>query len=88
MAASIFGVGIWGCLSIRQEMDLDLFLPSESYLRQQIRAQEQHFPQNGHAAEIYFGPFNNLQSDLEHLEGLITDLNALKENQTILRGDF
>lgn len=80
------GTGIYGTYLIRQEFDPVLLLPAQSYLRQWLAVQGEHFPSAGWDANIYTGPLNDLENDLEQMDQLANELQSLVKEGRILRG--
>eukprot|EP00095_Tigriopus_kingsejongensis_P005354 maker-scaffold34_size539781-snap-gene-1.9 protein:Tk05354 transcript:maker-scaffold34_size539781-snap-gene-1.9-mRNA-1 annotation:"hypothetical protein DAPPUDRAFT_306990" len=81
----VFGTGIYGTYLIRQEFDPVLLLPAQSYLRQWLAVQEVHFPTNGWGANIYTGPLEDIENDLEQFEKLSLEMDALTKDGKILK---
>ena len=68
ISGTIVGFGIYGCIEIKQVLNLKLLLPSDSYLRRWYKIQEEYYPNNGHEAEVYSGLLK--YSDLENIDKL------------------
>eukprot|EP00090_Calanus_glacialis_P027719 TRINITY_DN4393_c0_g1_i1.p1 TRINITY_DN4393_c0_g1~~TRINITY_DN4393_c0_g1_i1.p1 ORF type:complete len:1001 (-),score=160.99 TRINITY_DN4393_c0_g1_i1:89-3091(-) len=83
ITVTLLGFGAWGWTGIKQKFDPVLLLPSESYLREWIRVQQQYYPEDGWSADVYSGKFSH--EDLENIDELVTRLEMLKEDGTILR---
>ena len=68
IAGTMVGFGIYGWVEMKQVLNLKLFLPSDSYLRQWYRIQEEYYPNDGHVAEVYSGYLK--YSDIEKIDKL------------------
>ena len=53
MAASLLGLGIWGCSRMEVEFQYMEFLPSDSQLRQWFSLDERYFPRDGEMGSVY-----------------------------------
>jgi len=83
LTATLLAFGVWGWTGIKQKFDPVLLLPSESYLREWIRVQQEFYPQNGWGAEVYSGELSF--KDLSSIEDLVTGLENLQDNGKTLR---
>ena len=85
LTVSLLAFGVWGWIGIKQKFDPFLLLPSESYLREWIRVQQEYYPDNGWSADVYSGELS--YKDLENIEALSSGLDNLKVNGETLRGE-
>ncbi|KAJ8305346.1 hypothetical protein KUTeg_015891 [Tegillarca granosa] len=51
----LFGVNIWGLVSLKQEVDFAWFLPTDSYAYKYIQIDNQYFSSSGVRASVYCG---------------------------------
>ena len=79
----LLAFGVWGWTGIKQKFVPVFLLPSESYLREWIRVQEEFYPQNGWGAEVYSGEFSF--KNLSAIDTLVSELENLKENGNTFR---
>ena len=68
-------------LQIRVEFDPVLLLPAESYLRQWININNEHFPKNGWASVVYSGELNYDLEEFEKLDHMIARLEKATEEE-------
>lgn len=66
---------------IRVEFDPVLLLPAESYLRQWININNEHFPKNGWASVVYSGELNYNLEEFEKLDHMIARLEKATEEE-------
>jgi len=83
ISAGFLSCGITGWASIVHRFDPVLLLPAESYLRQWVDLQTEFYPENGWQAEIYSERLD--QTDLDKVEELVNELEALKQRGDIIR---
>ena len=83
-AIILLGGGIWGWINIQQIFIPALMMPSDSYLREWIRAHETYYPQAGWEAQVYSGHLG--QEDLGSIERLVSGLEGLEEDGRYVRG--
>jgi len=76
-------LGVWGWSEMRQEFDVILLMPSDSYLRKWIRVYERDYPDNGWDAEVYSGHLSH--KDLTSIDKLVMELEALRDEKLYLR---
>ena len=76
MTASIFGAGMYGAITIRQEFDEVNMLPADSYLRKWFDSHNILYPSVGSDAKVYTGALNP-ETDLEKMDILIDELSGL-----------
>ena len=92
----LFGCGLWGLVSIRQELDYLLMLPKHSYLRKHLELFETEYFQNRQQipespfylgnGNIYTGPLD--YSQLRNMEKLMNDLRNSNRNGEYIGGKF
>ena len=68
-------------IQIRVEFDPVLLLPAESYLRQWININNEHFPKNGWASVVYSGELNYNLEEFEKLDHMIARLEKATEEE-------
>ena len=69
---------------IRQIFYPFLLMPSDSYLRQWIRAHNDFYPNEGYVTDVYSGEVTF--TDLETIDSLVTGLERLEAEGEYLRG--
>jgi len=84
MTLIFVGIGSWGWIDIKQKFDPFLLLPSDSYLREWIRAQNNFYPEDGWVASVYSGKIS--YKDLNEIDALVSDLEELQNTGLSLRG--
>lgn len=85
LTVTLLAFGAWGWTGIKQKFDPVLLLPSDSYLREWIRVQQEYYPKDGWVADVYSGEFS--YKDLENIDNLVSELEHLKEDGNTLRGE-
>ncbi|XP_050397303.2 patched domain-containing protein 3 isoform X1 [Patella vulgata] len=55
LTLAIFGVNVYGVVSLKQEFDSNWFLPTDSYASEYVVNSEKYFPGDGKAGSIYCG---------------------------------
>jgi len=83
LTVGLLAFGAWGWTGMKQKFDPVLLLPSESYLREWIRVQQEYYPENGWTADVYSGDLS--YKDLDKIDELMTGLEDLKDSGKILR---
>ncbi len=86
VTAACLGVGVWGTLQIRVEFDPILLLPADSYLRQWITINNDHFPRNGWKATVFSGPLDYDVAEFEKMDHMIARLDKTVEEEWFLTG--
>ena len=71
-------------LQIRVEFDPVLLLPAESYLRQWISINNEHFPKNGWASQVYSGELEYKLEEFEKLDQMIASLERATQEEWYL----
>ena len=83
IGVGILGVGIWGCYTIKQEINLSKFYPSDSYLSKWANGFDEHFRN----WELGFSVYTNVLStkeDFIRLDELTKQLSSWIESNQIL----
>ena len=83
ISLTCLGFGIYGWIEIKQIFYPFLLMPSDSYLRQWIRAHKENYPDEGWVADVYSGELGF--SDLETIDDLVTGLEKLEAEGEYLR---
>ncbi|XP_062571454.1 protein patched homolog 1-like isoform X2 [Saccostrea cucullata] len=55
VTASLLGVNIYGFYNLKQDFDLVMYIPSDSYAHKFAKAQEKYFPDRGVDVNVYCG---------------------------------
>jgi predicted RND superfamily exporter protein len=84
ITVSLLAFGAWGWCQIKQKFDPILLLPSESYLREWIRVQQDFYPDDGWVADVYSGEIS--YKDLESIDTLVSELEYLQKDGRTLKG--
>lgn len=53
VTAGVFAVNVWGVINLKQNFDITLFLPKDSYSYKFRIAREHYFPDDGLPTSIY-----------------------------------
>ena len=83
ISLSCLGVGIWGSLSIRQELIVSRFFPEDSYLSSWMRGFYNHFDEFESDFSIYTGTLETLD-DLNRIDNMTSTLKTWIEEDYIL----
>ena len=65
----IVAINLYGFIQLRQDFDLTMYIPSDSYAHQYAKAREEYFPYHGIDAAVYCCKFN--QPDITLLTAII-----------------
>lgn len=57
VTVSLLGVNVYGFYHLKQDFDLVMYIPSNSYAHKFAKAQEQFFPNRGVDVNVYCGQF-------------------------------
>ena len=83
IGVGILGVGIWGCYTIKQEINLSKFYPSDSYLSNWANSFDEHFRN----WELGFSVYTNglsAKEDFIRLDEVTKQLSSWIESNQIL----
>ena len=78
-----FGFGLWGSLTIRRELIVSRFFPSDSYLSSWMRQFYYHFEDFEDEFSVYTGRLDTLK-DLEQIDTITNQLNHWVEQDYII----
>ena len=83
ISASCLGVGIWGSLTIRQELIVSRFYPADSYLSSWMKNFYNNFDDFEQEFSIYTGSLE-AKEDLKRIDSLTSTLKSWVEREHIL----
>jgi len=83
LSSCLFGLGVWGCILIRQKFDALLLLPEHSYLRQWFDMREVYYPTKGIKASVYTGPIDH--TSLDSIDRLTNSMQEYMDQGTYLK---
>ena len=83
ISSACLGIGIWGSLTIRQELIVSRFFPADSYLSSWMTNFYNHFDDFEQDFSIYTGVLETKQ-DLNRIDNLTNTLNNWIEQEQIL----
>jgi len=78
LTGTLFSVGVWGNVLLRQEFDPAWFLPPGTYLATWFHYNKVYFPSDGEAGTIYFSK-TKLPEEIGKIEGLVAALESQSE---------
>ena len=81
---ALFAVGLWGSFLIQRKFDPKLLLPSNSYLRRWLDAQDEMYPRTGHTCDIYTSNLN--WTHVSRLEALTQRFEEMERSGSVLGG--
>jgi predicted RND superfamily exporter protein len=83
VSCTFLSVGIWGCLTIKQEIELSKFYPSDSYLRRWFDEFHKNF-KNWDVGFVIYTSILETKEDFVELDKMTNTLSGWIENEEIL----
>ena len=83
ISVTSLSIGVWGCFTIKQEINLSKFYPSDSYLRKWVDKFDHHFNDWELGFSIYTGALQS-KEDFTKLDNMTRTLQRWIENEQTL----